>query len=320
MDQNNQPIADAAAVKRVSKKPSHAASPTTSATKSPILQVATVKEIKLDKIRIDGGTQSRVAIDQLAVEDYAEAMTNGAKLPPATVFFDGAEYWLADGFHRFHAHRKIGALNLDADLREGTQKDAMLFSYGANQNHGLRRSTADKQKTIRGMIADFGDWSDSKIGRHVGVDHKTVAAHRPPILGNSQDASVSRMVVRNGKEFPQCTDKIGKSLRKTAPVAESGDIAGTLAGPQPDGKEAVPVEYVEVADREPVSEVPAEVAIVLAQLEQAKEHNSALETENSQLKTRIKDLEDQLRKMQLSGEVVDGSDNDLDTSDAEGAP
>lgn len=186
-----------------------------------------ITEIKLVDIRIDGGTQSRVSINQLAVADYGDAMTWGATLPPVTLFFDGTEYWLTDGFHRYHAHCKIGMLNIDAEVINGTSKDAKLFAYGANKDHGLRGTTEDKRKAVAGMLDDFGDWSDSKIARHVGVDHKTVAAHRLPILGNSQDAPTTRTVERNGKTFEQNTANIGKT--KTA--AQSPDVDPTT-GPE----------------------------------------------------------------------------------------
>ena len=35
--------------------------------------------IKIDEIKIDGGTQARMKIDDDAVADYADAMAEGAK-------------------------------------------------------------------------------------------------------------------------------------------------------------------------------------------------------------------------------------------------
>lgn len=81
---------------------------------------------------------------------------------------------------------------MDCEVRTGTLLDARLYAYGANQGHGLRRSSEDKRKAVLGMLADFSDWSDSRIARHVGVSDKTVAAHRPAILGNSEDAPDER--------------------------------------------------------------------------------------------------------------------------------
>jgi hypothetical protein len=60
-----------------------------------------VKAIPIELIRLDGGTQIRACSTfQTKVEDYAIAMTQDADFPPLTVFWDGADYWLADGFHR----------------------------------------------------------------------------------------------------------------------------------------------------------------------------------------------------------------------------
>ena len=59
-------------------------------------------------------------------------MRDGAKFPPVTVF-DGENNWLSDGFHRFYA----GLEEIEADVRQGTLRDAKLFSMSANAVHEL---------------------------------------------------------------------------------------------------------------------------------------------------------------------------------------
>src|SRR5690348_8493475 len=39
--------------------------------------------------------------------DYTQAMVDGAEFPPLVVFWDGSDYWLADGFHRHSAMRAV---------------------------------------------------------------------------------------------------------------------------------------------------------------------------------------------------------------------
>lgn len=176
-----------------------------------------MSDLSIDQIRIDGDTQPRVSINGEAVEDYAAALTNGASFPPVVVFHDGADYWLADGFHRLHAHRRIGAIKVAADVRQGTQKDAQLFAYAANQTHGLRRSNEDKRKAVAGMLALVPDWSDARIARHVGVSDKTVAAVRSAILGNSEDAPAERTVERAGATYTMQTGGIKQAVKDRAP-------------------------------------------------------------------------------------------------------
>lgn len=151
-----------------------------------------VTELRLDQIRRDGGTQSRVSMDDAVVREYADAIIDGAALPPAVVFFDGTAYWLADGWHRADAYNLIGDFVMPCEVHQGTQADAKLYSYGANREHGLRRSNADKRKAVEGMLRDFTGWSDSRIARHVGVHHSTVAQHRASLADSAGEKSVER--------------------------------------------------------------------------------------------------------------------------------
>ena len=179
-----------------------------------------IKKIKITGIRIDGGTQSRAELNQATVSEYAEAMTDGAKFPPVVVFFDGADHWLADGFHRYFGTKQIGALDIDADVREGTKRDAILFSLGANAIHGLRRSNADKRKAVETLLNDteWSKWSDRKIAEACGVGAPLVGGVRKAICNPITDAHAIRKVERAGKTYEQDTTNIGKSK---APQGES---------------------------------------------------------------------------------------------------
>ena len=55
-----------------------------------------MSQIELGKLRRDGGTQPRQAIDLVVVEQYADAMADGAIFPPVIVFCDSEYFWLAD--------------------------------------------------------------------------------------------------------------------------------------------------------------------------------------------------------------------------------
>jgi hypothetical protein len=134
--------------------------------------------MKLTDIRIDGGTQPRAKIDTAAVADYAEEIAGGAIFPPLTVFFDGVDHWLADGFHRWHAHKSLQREEVAVDVRAGTLRDAILFSVGANASHGLRRTNEDKRRAVLTLMNDpeWRRWSNRRIAQQCGVAHTCVAS------------------------------------------------------------------------------------------------------------------------------------------------
>jgi hypothetical protein len=140
------------------------------------------ERLNINDIRIDGGTQSRAAINHDTVQEYSDAMVDGEDLcsgrsgDPVTVFYDGSSYWLADGFHRLEAAKVACWLSIDVEVRQGTQRDAILYSVGANGAHGLRRTNADKRRAVEVLLNDeeWKCWSNSEIARRCGVDEKTV--------------------------------------------------------------------------------------------------------------------------------------------------
>lgn len=147
--------------------------------------------VSSDKIRIDGGTQPRAEINETVVAEYAELLADNVELPPVTLFFDGTDYWLADGFHRYHAYRKNGTADIPADVREGTRRDAVLYSVGANADHGLRRSNADKRRAILVMLNDdeWLTWTDHQIGQACVVNYKVVTKLRGELSESSSSTA-----------------------------------------------------------------------------------------------------------------------------------
>jgi hypothetical protein len=130
-----------------------------------------IKQIKLSEIVIDAGTQQREAINTGIVSEYAEAIKCGAKFPPVVVFSDGVNYYLVDGFHRRHAYAALEIPAIDAEVHDGTVRDAILFSASVNKTHGIRPTNADKRKSVLMLLSDqeWSEWSDRKIAKHCNV-------------------------------------------------------------------------------------------------------------------------------------------------------
>lgn len=144
---------------------------------------SSIQSVEIAKIRMDGGTQPRSKLYEDVVTDYAEDMEQGAEFPPVIVYYDGKEYWLADGFHRVRATEKIGIKEVKSEVYPGTQRDAVLYAVGANAIHGLRRTNADKRRAVERLLRDdeWSRWSDKEISRRCGVSSTMVNNARKAI-------------------------------------------------------------------------------------------------------------------------------------------
>ena len=101
--------------------------------------------MKIKIADLDLTLQTRAGTDADTINNYAEAMADGAQFPDVTVFTDGETYWLADGFHRVLAAKSNGKTAISADVRKGTEDDAVVFGGTANNKQGKRPTMADVQ-------------------------------------------------------------------------------------------------------------------------------------------------------------------------------
>jgi hypothetical protein len=235
--------------------------------------------IDLSKIRIDGGTQLRAAIDAEHVDNLARAVERGEKLPPVKLYFDSTDYWMSRGFHRKLANEKAGRSKIEAEIVEGTLRDAILDAAGDNAEHNaLRRSNADKRKAVTALLTDE-EWaksSDRWIAEVCKVSHPAVAALR---------RELEKLPVENGDTAPK-TQKSPNGEAESAPVRRTGKDGKTrpvkprAAKPAANGKadenghapEAAPrqrITEVDNTDEEPWARFNASVESVCSQLRTA---------------------------------------------------
>jgi hypothetical protein len=186
-------------------------------------------KLRLSQITLDDRAQPRAALLPDRVAEYVEDMGRGDEFPPPVVFHDKADiYWLADGFHRYHAAVGLELKTVECDVRKGELRDAILYSCGANAEHGLRRTNADKRAAVTKLLKDdlvcLDDngrpWGDSKIASQCRVNRHLVASLREqlkpvePHLGESQDRP--RAVTRGGTTYTQKTGNIGRKRGQPA--------------------------------------------------------------------------------------------------------
>lgn len=170
--------------------------------------------LRIDKIRLDGGTQSRAeGLDEATVEEYVAALDRKEELPVPVVFYDGQHYFPGDGFHTIEAHRRKRARSILCEVRNGGRRHAILYSVGANARHGLPRSAEDKRYAVGLLLADpeWGAWSDTEISHQCVVSRWLVREVRAARLScaNAQDRA-QRKVKRGGTTYAMKTPSGGK--------------------------------------------------------------------------------------------------------------
>ena len=183
------------------------------------LVVGGARKLRVSEIRRDGGTQPRAALDWTMIEEFAEAMTEGAKFPPVTVVYDGTSYWLVDGFHRVAAVERLGWYEIPAEVSQGTLADAQWMSYGVNKTHGLRRTNEDKRRAVEAALAHpkAATMSNYQIAAHCGVSDQTIANYRKSIYQTLVDEPTERVVTRGDSTYVMNTANIGASKQEDAP-------------------------------------------------------------------------------------------------------
>jgi hypothetical protein len=194
---------------------------------------AKVEYLPLDEIRRDGGTQPRTKIDLQHVKRLEEQIEDGQELEPAVVFYDGESYWLADGFHRWHAHKNQEQEVIACVIHQGTRRDAVLYSVGANAEHkpALPRSREDKRRAVLTLLQDpeWKEWSDREIARLCKVSNRYVSNLRKDLTVNVHSDDSSRTYkTKHGTIATMNTVNIGKNkilekLPETDRVTVRGD-------------------------------------------------------------------------------------------------
>jgi hypothetical protein len=180
-----------------------------------------IRPIALDEIRIEQRVQARAEIVAEVIDEYTEAMREGAEFPPLTVFEEGETRILADGFTRHAAAKRAGRTNFDCIVRAGGLRDATLFAAGANATHGRPRSNEDKRCAVLKLLADdeWCAWSDREIARRCHVSHQLVAELRE---STGRATSERKFPSKHGGAGKMKVGKIGKSSkRKSRSAANS---------------------------------------------------------------------------------------------------
>lgn len=254
-------------------------------------------KVKIGNLTKDG-LQTRVALDERTVQEYADAMRDGDNFPPVKVFMDGSRCWLADGFHRVEAATRAGRTVIDADTAKGGFIDALRWALGCNAKHGKRITNEDKQNAMQ-MAWDNrqqlfgGDPSGALLAETCGVHRNTASAfvaehiQQPPAVtapvrrpksanGGRQVAQIVQpqrpvrtVVGTDGKQYPVRPVRPAAAKAPTRPAAPAHVVPTDRFGVE------IPVPLQAAFDGDGLAEVYAQISSARTRLRFGLQNNVA---------------------------------------------
>jgi hypothetical protein len=244
------------------------------------------ERIKLEKIRLDGGTQPRKEIDEPLVQHYTETLLEGKdKFPPIDLWFDGKWYWPSDGFHRFHAHKRAGFKDIEANINQGTKRDAFLACLKANGKHGKPRTPDERRYVVQMALEDIelGEKTDVEIAAICDVSSMTVGRVRKAL----------------GLEKAVRVDKKGRKVNVTNMGRKKEEVP--FCPPVPEYTEADKMEEM-AKEHTIIAEENTKLKDLLSvkSLPVSEEARAEVQQTLEELREEIKTLEFQLRTMTQS--------------------
>lgn len=273
----------------------------------------TQKALNINLLVLDERLQSRVEISEEMVADFAHDMEQGDQFPPVTVHFDGVQYYLSDGFHRYHAARRIEKASIVANVIPGTFRDAQLYATSVNAKHGMRRTNADKRKAVMTMLDDFewSQWSNAEIARHCGTSAAFVSNLRAEVEGTKPDTVKYRTATGEVAEKKRAPGRKPKAQEPEEPEEEAADdtdervaqqeLIGILTKQLEDTRAQAAINLMDATDEDKksaenlIKELQEENRLLKIELESVKASRDTFQNENAQLKRQVSMLMKKLK-------------------------
>ena len=274
-----------------------------------------IKTLNLAVLRLDGDTQARLALSQEKVQEYAALMEDGEEFRPVDAFFDGSDYWLADGFHRYFATKANKKTSIAVTIHNGTLEDAQLFAFAANKGHGLHMLATDIRHCIVRMLEHprWGSWSNAAIAKHVGTSKMTVGRVKAA-MSEPEESTEKKYVNKHGQETTMQTAKIGRPAKPADPspqpepevddkTAELADTINILAEENQKLKDAIAIGAWDATDiekedaQETITTLREQIRVMEIEVRTLRESRDMFQNRNAELMRTVKSLQAKLKKL-----------------------
>ncbi|MGL4855254.1 MAG: hypothetical protein ACRC37_08405, partial [Lentisphaeria bacterium] len=187
----------------------------------------------------------RVKLDQVAIDEYVELLEraleseNGYHWPfkdPVEVYNDGENFYLVDGYHRVAAVEQVAGksgefsqllVKIPVKIQNGSYREAILAACKANCTHGVRRTQADKRRSVMMLLNDseWSLWSDRQIARECNVSNRFVSNVRKELEEQGVIEERDQVIYRQGgtttKMVVKSQKRKGRNYRKKDEVLQN---------------------------------------------------------------------------------------------------
>lgn len=197
----------------------------------------TTQTLRLEQVSLHDKLQPRAVIDEDVIQSYSEDMSSGDVFKEIDVFFDGDNYWLADGYHRYHAYSRIGQSDVSCNVYIGDFNEARKYALRANKSHGTRRNKTDIKRALE-LALDLWietERNESKLlptqkelASLVGCSQQVTSKHWEYLLSSVQNTTHGILNTTNKKEnaFELIKDNPNMTIRELSKL--SGLSVGTV--------------------------------------------------------------------------------------------
>jgi hypothetical protein len=148
-------------------------------------------------------------------------MKNDVEYPALEATYDGTDYWLTDGFHRYYALKQLGVKTYSVEWVPGTLQDAIRKALSANSTHGMPRTREDKIKcvqTARGLD-EYKEASYNEIAKICAVSASFVAAVLDPKIAEKQKENKDKA---DAKRLSQQSQNQSSTTPEAPPAPSEG--------------------------------------------------------------------------------------------------
>lgn len=149
----------------------------------------------------------RQPLDEATVKRYVDALDNGDIFPGIIAAMPSPKLGLliADGNHRFEAHKRAGREGIDTYLILGARPQAItMLTFEANTKHGLPTSEADRIEQALWLMEN--NFTAEEAARQLGVSVNKVRAANSLAAVNRR-ANAARLNVAKWDRLPDAVKK-----------------------------------------------------------------------------------------------------------------